>query len=153
MSKILFLNRVFGPETEATGVLLSELAEDLAFENEVSVICARARSDNRSIRPLFKRERYGAVKVVRTFAPNVPKQRGLLRYLDFLSYFALAGCATLCERPDIIVAETDPPILGALGAIVGFLWRRPLVFYCQDIYPEVGLASGALKSRTMRLLV
>ena len=153
MSKILFLNRVFGPEAEATGALLSELAEDLACENEVSVICARPRSDSGSIRPLMKRENYGAVKVVRTFAPNVPKQRGLLRYFDFLFYFVLAGCATLRERPDIIIAETDPPILGALGAIIGFLWRRRFVFYCQDIYPEVGLASGALKSRTMRLLV
>ena len=30
MSRILFLNRLFGPNTEATGTLLAELAEDLA---------------------------------------------------------------------------------------------------------------------------
>ncbi len=57
------------------------------------------------------------------------------------------------ERCDVVIAETDPPILGALGAILGLLWRRPFVFYCQDIYPEVGIATGALSSgRMMRLI-
>jgi colanic acid biosynthesis glycosyl transferase WcaI len=153
MAKLLFLNRVFGPETEATGVLLAELAEDLAFENEVTVICACADSTRRNVQPLIEREKHGAVKVVRTFAPNIPKQRGLLRYFDFLIYVALAGYAALRERSDIVIAETDPPILGALGAILGLLWRCPFIYYCQDIYPEVGIATGALKSRVMRLLV
>ncbi|HVN27626.1 MAG TPA: glycosyltransferase family 4 protein [Candidatus Binataceae bacterium] len=152
MAKILFLNRVFGSETEATGVLLSELAEDLAFDNEVTVVCARTGADRR-IRPLIEVGHDGAIRVLRTFAPNVAKRRALLRYLDYIAYFVLAGWAALRERADIVVAETDPPILGALGAGLAFLRRRPFIYYCQDIYPEVGVATGAMKSRLMLLLV
>src|SRR5580692_6832925 len=115
MPKLLFLNRVFGSETEATGMLLGELAEDLAFENEVTIICARSAASRRRVWRLFERERFGAVKVIRTFAANISKRRGLLRYLDSLIYLGLAACAALGERPDVVICETDPPLLGLLG--------------------------------------
>ena len=145
MSKLLFLNRVFGSETEATGMLLAELAGDLAADYEVTVICARTSSKARRIWPLIQRERYGAVKIIRTFAPNIAKSRRCLRYLDLIIYFVLAGFAALRQRADIVVAETDPPLLGLLGAMLKWLWKCPFVYYCQDIYPEVALASGALR--------
>ena len=134
-------------------MLLGELAEDLAFENEVTIICARSAPSRRRVWPLIERERYGAVKVIRTFAPNISKRRGLLRYLDGLIYLGLAACAALRERPDVVICETDPPLLGLLGAMLRLLWRCPFVYYCQDIYPDVGVASGALKSRTMLRLL
>jgi colanic acid biosynthesis glycosyl transferase WcaI len=153
MSKLLFLNRVFGSEAEATGMLLAELAEDLAVEHEVTIICARASPKPRRIWPLIERERCGAVNLVRTFAPNIAKSRGFLRYLDFVVYFVLAACAALREHAEIVVAETDPPLLGLLGAMLKWLWRCPFVYYCQDIYPEVAMASGALTWRpVLRLL-
>ena len=145
MSRLLFLNRVFGAETEATGMLLAELAEDLAAEHEVTVICAHGAAMRRGIWPLIERERSGSLSIIRTFAPNIAKSRGFLRYLDLIVYFVLAGFAALRERADIVVTETDPPLLGLLGAILKWLWRCPFVYYCQDIYPDVAAASGALK--------
>jgi len=103
--------------------------------------------------PLTEREQHGAVRVVRTFAPNISKGRGLLRYLDSIVSFGLAGYAALRERAEVIIAETDPPILGSLGAILRFVWRRPFVYYCQDVYPEVGVATGALRNRAMLALL
>jgi colanic acid biosynthesis glycosyl transferase WcaI len=153
MSKLLFLNRVFGPEAEATGMLLAELAEDLAAEHDVTVICARAPSERRRVWPLIERERYGAVMVVRTFAPNIAKSRGCLRYLDLIVYFVLASCAAMRERADIVITETDPPLLGLLGAMLKWLWRCPFVYYCQDIYPDVAAVSGALRFRPLLALL
>jgi putative colanic acid biosynthesis glycosyltransferase WcaI len=153
MPKLLFLNRVFGSEAEATGMLLAELAEDLASENEVTVIAARPHSQGRRIWPLVARERHGAVRVIRTFALNISKRRAILRYLDSFVFLGLAACAALFERPDVLIAETDPPLLGLLGVMLRFLWRCPFVYYCQDVYPDVGVASGALKSRVMEWLV
>jgi len=149
MPKLLFLNRVFGSEAEPTGMLLHQLAEDLAFENEVTIICARSSSWRRGIWPFIKRKPEGAVKVIRTFAPNISKRRGLLRYLDSFVYLGLAACAAFSERADVIIAETDPPLLGLVGVMLRFLWRCPFVYYCQDIYPDVGVASGALKNRAI----
>jgi len=135
-------------------MLLSELASDLARRNDVTVICARAVSDRRRAWPLIERgECYGPVKVVRTFAPNISKRRRWLRTLDQLSYFALAAWAALRERADVVIAETDPPLLGLIGAALRLLSRGRFVYYCQDIYPEVALASGALKSRPLLWLL
>jgi glycosyltransferase involved in cell wall biosynthesis len=149
MAKLLFLNRLFGPETEVTGFLLNELAEDLAAQNEVTVICsdrARLRSE---IWPLIRREKHGTVKVVRVFALKISKDRGLYRYLDHLIYFALAWFAAIGERPDAIVAETDPPVLGLLATVFKFVKRCRFIYYCQDIYPEVAVATGGLKNRAV----
>jgi glycosyltransferase involved in cell wall biosynthesis len=45
----------------------------------------------------------------------------------------------------VIVTETDPPVLGALGALLKAWHRCGLVYYLQDLYPEVGLTLGKLR--------
>ncbi len=51
------------------------------------------------------------------------------------------------KRPDIIIAETDPPLLGALGALLKWRWNCRLVYNVRDLYPDIAIANGALKSR------
>jgi glycosyltransferase involved in cell wall biosynthesis len=51
------------------------------------------------------------------------------------------------KRPDIIIAETDPPLLGALGALLKRRWNCRLVYNVRDLYPDIAIANGALKSR------
>src|SRR5271166_2980469 len=109
MSKILFVNRSFWPDTEATGLLLTELAEDLAVDHEVSVICGPANTSTHRMWPLLRRERYGAVKVVRTFGAKLSKKNLALRVASLCVYFVLASIAAFRERTDVIIAETDPP--------------------------------------------
>jgi glycosyltransferase involved in cell wall biosynthesis len=45
----------------------------------------------------------------------------------------------------VLVVETDPPVLGALGAVLKWWHGRPMVFYLQDLFPEVGLALGRFR--------
>ncbi len=153
MAKLVFLNRVFGPDSEATGLLLSQLVEDLAFENEVTVICARPKSPGCRRWPLLQRENHGTVKIVRTFALNISKRHAYLRYLDFLVYFVFASIAVFRETAEIIVTETDPPVLGLLGGITSLIKGCRFVYYCQDVYPEVAEATGGLKNRMLLALL
>ena len=68
------------------------------------------------------------------------------RALGLLSYLVLALWDGLtCRRPDVVIVETDPPFLGVLGALLKWWHRCSLVYYLQDLYPEVGLAMGKLK--------
>jgi glycosyltransferase involved in cell wall biosynthesis len=53
----------------------------------------------------------------------------------------------------VIVVETDPPLLGALGALLKAWHRCALVFYLQDLFPEVGLATGKLKPGLLTALL
>jgi colanic acid biosynthesis glycosyl transferase WcaI len=153
MSKILFLNRLFGPDTEATGSLLTELAEDLAVWHEVTVICGPDDNSRLGIWPLIHRESYGAVRLVRTFGLTKSHNRRGFRHLNRLIYFALAWIAALRERPDVLVAETDPPMLGMLGAACKFIRNCRFVYYCQDVYPEVAQATGGLKNPALLWLL
>lgn len=149
MSKILFINRSFWPDTDATGVLLTELAEDLAVEHEVTVICGPANTASSRIWPLLRRESYGAVKVVRTFGAKLSKRNLLLRFANLGIYWILASVAALRECTDVVIGETDPPLLGMLGAIVKRLKGCRFIYYCQDLYPDIAEATRGLKSRPL----
>ena len=145
--RILFVNRSFWPDTDATGVLLNELTEDLASEHQITVICGPANTTSRRSLRLFRYENHGAVRIVRTFGARLSKRNVVVRLLNLVVYYALACIAAFREHADIVIAETDPPLLGVLGAMLKRLKKCSFVYYCQDLYPEIAEATGGLKSR------
>src|SRR5271170_5527798 len=146
MSKVLFLNRSFWPDTGATGQLLTELTEDLAFDYEVTVICGPANTSPRQMWPPLRRESRGAVKIIRTFGAKLSKKNLRFRFASLGLYFLMAAVAAIRERADLIVAETDPPLLGLLGALMKRVKGCRFVYYCQDLYPDVAEATHALRN-------
>ena len=67
------------------------------------------------------------------------------RALNMLTFMFCATLAAICSpRPDVVVVETDPPLLCLLGRLLQ-RWRGcRLVVYLQDIYPDVAKAMGQL---------
>jgi len=145
--RVLFLNRSYWPDVEATGQLLTELCSDLARTHDVTVIAGQPnRAGGQAKPPRFERETHQGVNIVRVRSRRFSKTSLWSRALGLLSYLLLASWAALWQRrPDIIVAETDPPVLGALGVLLKWRHRCRLVVYLQDLYPEVGLVLGKLR--------
>jgi glycosyltransferase involved in cell wall biosynthesis len=144
---VLFLNRSYWPDVEATGQLLTELCTDLARGRPVTVIAGRPNVGGPA-RPtaLLREEEHAGVRIVRVGNRRFNKASLLSRAVGLASYLLLtAWAAFFRRRPAAIVAETDPPVLGALGAFLKWWHRAPLVFYMQDLFPEVGLAMGKLR--------
>lgn len=142
--RVLFLNRSYWPDVEATGHLLGELCGDLSRRgHQVSVI---AGQPNFLDRRLPAREFHDGVEIIRVGNRRFSKGSFVGRVIGLLSYLVLCAVATLRQpRPEILVVETDPPVLGLLGAAIKF-WRRcALVYYLQDLYPEVGLIMGKFR--------
>lgn len=147
---MLFLNRSFWPDQAATGQLLTELCEDLSVGNEITVIAGRSHYASNGQGRVPRRYSVGSVSVVATWGTKLPKTNLLARFLNLGSYYILAIPAALrLNRPDILVAETDPPLLGLLGAFLKRWWGCKLVYYCQDLYPDIALATGDVKSRIL----
>jgi glycosyltransferase involved in cell wall biosynthesis len=48
--------------------------------------------------------------------------------------------------PDVVLAMTDPPIEGIVGAYIAKFLGRPFVYNIRDLYPEMALAGGILPS-------
>jgi glycosyltransferase involved in cell wall biosynthesis len=46
----------------------------------------------------------------------------------------------------VIVAETDPPLLGALAAVLKRRWRCRLVYNVRDLYPDIAEVTGGVRS-------
>ena len=143
---LLFLNRSYYPDVEATGQLLAELCGDLAQQHRVAVVCGQPNFVAVKGSGLFQHETHHNVRVIRVRNARFSKKSLLGRIAGLSGYLFLAAWAAVFhERPDAIIVETDPPVLGALGALLKSWHRCRLVCYLQDLYPEVGLASGRLK--------
>jgi len=144
---LLFLNRSYWPDVEATGQLLTELCSDLARRHRVVVIAGRPNfvTAEQPVRWL-QREEHQGVEILRVGNRTFSKRSFLGRVVGLLSYLLLAAWAAFRHRrPDVIIVETDPPVLGVLGAVLKRWHRCRLVYYLQDLYPEVGLIMGRLR--------
>jgi glycosyltransferase involved in cell wall biosynthesis len=146
--RVLFLNRSYWPDAEATGQLLTELCEDLA-ENafDVAVVCGQPNQNpgNVEFRRSGTETRHG-VEIHRVFNFRLDKSNILGRAINLVSYLLTSAFRSLTvRRPDIVVVETDPPLLCYLGLLLSWWFKAKLVVYLQDIYPDVALKLGKLR--------
>jgi putative colanic acid biosynthesis glycosyltransferase WcaI len=149
---IAFFNRSFHPDMSATGQLLTELAEGLVQQHgcRVSVIAGPPlvpaggdRGDSprwwhvSKWRPV-SHERYRGVEIIRARGTRFSKRRFAGRFSNYVSYCLCACYAGLkLDRPDVVVALTDPPIIGLAAYLAARRYGAPLVMSYQDIFPEV----------------
>ena len=138
--KVCFFNRSYWPDDGATGQLLAELCEDLVARHgfEVTVVCGAAPGHARSGRGLVTEEERRGVRILRAAGTTFHRSRFAGRVANYLSYFASAWLAgRRLGRPDVVVALTDPPIIGLVARRAARRARARFVYLCQDVFPEV----------------
>ena len=146
LPRVLFMNRSYWPDAEATGQLLTELCEDLTAEFDVSVIAGQPNQNpnGMSFRSRGTEVRNG-VRIHRVWNSRFSKASLLGKALNFISYLGNASLrAMFTRRPDLVVVQTDPPLLCLLGMFLQW-WRQvKLVVYMQDLYPDLAIALGKI---------
>ncbi len=145
-TKVLFLNRSYWPDAEATGQLLTELCEDLAASFDVTVIAGQP-NDNPTGAEYRRRgtEIRRGVRIRRVWHTRFAKRFLFGRIVNYLSFLWGAFWAALfARRPDLVVVETDPPLLCLIGWYLKRVRRAKLIVYIQDIHPDIGVALGKL---------
>jgi len=145
--RILLLNEYFPPDTSATAKMAAAVVEALAREHQVTVLCGRPSYDPSERHPfyLLRREKRGNVVVERVGSTTYSRLRMRQRLLNYLSYVALAVPRALMIRADVVLAMTDPPFEGIVGAFVAWLKRRPFVYNIRDLYPEMAVAGNIVR--------
>jgi colanic acid biosynthesis glycosyl transferase WcaI len=155
--RILVLNQYFHPDQSATSQLLTELCEDLAEHHEVYVVTGRPSynpTETTASRGMVSRENHGRVRVARVWSTSFDRAHLSKRLLNYGTYL-LTSCigALSIGSPDVVVALTDPPPIGLIGALTGRLRRSPFVLVTKDIFPDVAIRMGKLHNRgVIRLL-
>ena len=133
--RICYFNRSYWPDTGATGQLLTELAEDLVADHgiEVTVVTGYPVAGSESLPP---RQTRNGVRIVRARGTTFSPRRFSGRALNYVTYFYSALFTALrLPRQDVTIALTDPPIIGL--AAMAARPRHGVIFFCQDIFPEV----------------
>lgn len=151
----MFLNRSFWPDVEATGQLLTELCEDLGQEFEPIVIAGQpSQNIERSAFKVWGFQQLGQTQIKRVWHTRFPKRNLLGRLINQVTF--MIGCllAALCTRKvDVVVLQTDPPMLCLLGWILRLRHRCKMVAYLQDVYPDIAKALGKVPDGTLYRLI
>jgi glycosyltransferase involved in cell wall biosynthesis len=143
---VLVFNRSYFPDVEATGQLLTELCSDLSGTYEIHVVAGQPNFVSTTGCGFLQQDVHQGVAITRVRNLRFSKKSFIGRVFGLLTYLILAFWVGLrSKRPDVILVETDPPLLGLLAVILGRWHRCPFIYYLQDLYPEVGLALGRLQ--------
>ena len=136
MKRIVFINRVYWPSTEATAQILRDLTLGLAAKGTSVVVITSTpltdgdTDDTANLRVLRVGEKSGRSLGV------ITKLRGYSRFTNS----ALSAIKTLVSSTDVVVAMTDPPMLGSSIGQTVRTKQAQIWHWTQDLYPEVALA-------------
>ena len=146
--KVLLLNQFFHPDLSATAQIATDLAEDLVAAG-LEVTAVAARGSYLGGERLPARGEHRGVAIRRLWATSLGKQTLVHRALDYASFYGSAALAmAVMPRHDVVLALTTPPLIAAAGLVAKGLKGTKLVYWVQDLYPEVAVAFGALGARS-----
>jgi colanic acid biosynthesis glycosyl transferase WcaI len=143
-SRLVFVNRYFAPDESATSRMLSDLARLLsASGHRVAVVTSRQLYDDPGA-DLPEHDEIDGIEVHRVGGGRHGRGRLAGRALDYLSFHWAAywRLRRILEPRDIVIAKTDPPLLGVTVARAARARGAHLVNWLQDVFPEVAAALG-----------
>jgi colanic acid biosynthesis glycosyl transferase WcaI len=145
--RILLLNMYYPPDTSATAKMAATVVEALSCRHDITVLCGRPSYDPSERRPwrLWQTEVAGRARILRAGSTDYPRFQMKRRMLNYLSYVALAIPRALFLRCDVVLAMTDPPFQGIVGALVAWLKSKPYVYNIRDMYPDMAVGGAIVE--------
>ncbi len=142
--RVCFVNRYCYPDSSATSQLLTDLAGELSARGwQVTMIGCNQRYDDPAAR-LPVEDRWRGVEIRRVAGTRFGRRHLLGRAIDYASFY-LGLVPTLwriLRRGDVVVAKTDPPLLGLVIGPLARLRGARTVNWLQDLFPEISVALG-----------
>jgi len=149
--KILLLNLYYPPDTSATAKMAHTLVDTISIHHRITVLCGRPSYDPTERHPWrpYQTENVDLVRIIRAGSTEFPRFNMKNRLMNYLSYVMLALPRALFLNCDVVLAMTDPPFQGIVGAFLAMLKRKPYVYNIRDLYPDMAVggnivAPGAL---------
>lgn len=155
MKKVLVYDNNFYPELSSLAQLYTDLCTELAEKFEVNVICAvpsyTGRIDEKYLTSWLFREEYKGIKIFRVKVRPFNKGNKISRSISIVGYFFRAILATWKVKDvDVILAVSQPPILGGILGVIGKIIKRcKLIYNIQDFNPEQIIAVGYSKNKLL----
>ncbi len=156
--RILLLNHYYPPDTSATAKMAATVVDALSERHDVTVLCGRPSYDSPERWPWrpWQTVTAGRARIIRVGSTDYSRFQMKRRVINYLTYVAIAIPRALFLRCDVVLAMTDPPFEGIVGAIVAVLKRKPYVYNIRDLYPDMAtggeIVEPGLLSRVWEVL-
>ena len=154
--RLLVITPHFEPDTAPTGIIVTSLVDQWVKQgHQIEVITSLPWYEKHEIEnhwkgKLFRREEKESVTVTRLHPFPQDKNKLLQRLMSFLAFSFLAVIASLSKKGpfDAVVALSPPLTLGTVGKVAAVRHRCKLILNLQDIFPDVAVTLGKIKSRS-----
>jgi len=152
LSSFLFINQFYWPDEAATAQLLTDLAEHLVREgHSVTVVCGRGRY---ACKEKLKAGRHvqNGVQIYRVGGTDIWRWNMAARLLDIATFLSAARtCLRQLPRHDVVIPMSSPPLVARLAIPYCRRHRSSLVYWAQDLYPEIAEKLGAVRNKALLL--
>ncbi len=154
--RVLLLPQVYPPEAHPTAIMVHQLARALLERGaSVTVACGYPHHPHGAVLGGYRkrallREAKDGVPVIRAWHFTTTRRSIPARALVMMSQAAATTIgAQLTEPPDIVL-NVGPPLVGPLAAaMLAKRFGAKLVTIVYDIYPDVAVTTGKIKSRAV----
>jgi colanic acid biosynthesis glycosyl transferase WcaI len=154
--RVLVYSYNYHPEPIGIAPLMTELAEGLVSRgHQVRVVTAMPWYPASEIAPeyrgkLYLNEKCNGVKIQRSYV-WIRRDRGLRnRVLFELSFMVLSFFQALRGwRPDVILLTVPGLPVCLPAAVLGWIYRAPIVLNLQDILPDAAVHVGLIENKKM----
>ena len=157
--KLLIYAHYYYPDVASTGQILTELAEGMLEDFEITVICV-VPSYTGVISPEYKVKNYyfeeiNGVRIVRVRVPEFSKTNKISRIKNIVIYFVKSILATFkVGKQDYVFSISQPPILGGLLGVIGkWIKKAKYIYNIQDFNPEQTMAVNYSKNKIILKLM
>lgn len=140
--RILIYAHYYAPDIASTGQILQDMAEGMADEFDVTVICTVPSyegviKEEYKEKKIFK-EKIREIKILRVPVPEFRKNSKKSRIKNLLAYYFGARKATgMSGTQDYVFTISQPPIMGGMLGVYGKKKLGAKMIYCiQDFNPE-----------------
>lgn len=134
--------------------MLTDLAFALARRgHKITVVTSRLGYEDPFAR-YPRQESVNGVDIIRVATTRFGRAGLAGRAIDYLTFYLTAAWTLLLRvrRDDMIIAKTDPPLLGLATMPVARLRGAHQVNWLQDVFPEVAIELGMGKTRARRIV-
>jgi len=147
MSRNIIVSELYYPEQNATGFILTGIAEGLAEKDSVNVLCAQPCYNQRGIKAP-KLEEHNGVAILRCWSTTCDPKQIWGRLFNFATTSLSVGWRALfsIKRGDKVLVVTNPPLLPFFVRVVCWLKGAKFVLLVHDVYPDVFVPLGLMKS-------
>lgn len=143
--KIIYLHQYFGGPNSTGGTRTYEMAKRLVARGHAVHVVTSARNGTTYLGP-WRSEEMAGIQVHSVPVPYSNSMSYPRRILSFFAFAARSGIYARRLRGDLVFATSTPLTIALPAAFAIFLRKSPMVFEVRDLWPEMPVATGALRN-------